>query len=277
MIIPTIGRPAQLTAALESLAGGRPRPDEVLIVAQSRGADTARLARDHGCRRIASDGRGIGLALNAGLRAASHDLVLITNDDCTVAEDWIAVATRELAGGPRPFVTGAVLPAGGPAAVPSLKQDPQPRDYEGTVVDDALYGANMAVSRSELLAAGGFDERITPTAEDNDLCYRWLRDGRSLRYQPAMRVWHHDWRDGDELRRLYRSYGAGQGMFYAKHLIARDRTVLRFLWRDLRASVPSVVGALLRGERPPAWSEGTLLGLPAGLARGLRTFARTSS
>jgi GT2 family glycosyltransferase len=280
VIIPTIGRPAQLASALASLAACRPWADEVVVVDQSQGPETERVVERfmaNGARRIPCDGRGIGLAINAGLRAASNDLVLITNDDCTVAGDWVAVAIQQLAHRRRTIVTGSVLPAGDSLRVPSAKQEPLSRDYTGSVDDGALYGANMAASRTELLEIGGFDERITPSAEDNDLGYRWLRSGRSLRYEPAMRIWHHDWRTPAELRSLHRRYGAGQGMFYAKHLATGDWTMLRFLLRDLRVCGPAAARALCRGRRPPDWSEGVLLGLPVGLTRGLRTFVGSRS
>jgi GT2 family glycosyltransferase len=274
VVIPTIGRPARLAAALSSLAACRPQPDEVVVVDQSLDGATARIADATGCRRVSCDGPGIGRAINAGLRAAAHPVVLVTNDDCTVAGDWVAVALAELAGRARTIATGSVLAAGDAAAVPSLRDDPRPVDYAGTAVDGALYGANMAAHRAELLEVGGFDERIMPSAEDNDLGYRWLRDGGSLRYQPAMRVWHHDWRTAAELRRLHRRYGVGQGMFYAKHLLAGDRAMLRFLLRDVRAYGVPAARALARGRRPPDWCEGMLLGVPVGLGRGLRTFRR---
>ena len=41
-----------------------------------------------------------------------------------------------------------------------------------------LYTQSMALHRSQLLKFGGFDERIQPSAEDNDLSYCWLRAGR---------------------------------------------------------------------------------------------------
>ena len=66
-------------------------------------------------------------------------------------------------------------------------------------------------------------------------------------------------------------------MFYAKHLAERDPTMLRFLLRDLRGCVPATVRALVTGTRPPDRCEGTLLGTPVGLGRGLRQFARSSS
>ena len=280
VIIPTIGRPALLASALASLAACRPLADEVLVVDQSGGSETEEIVRRRmpdAATWIPCDGRGIGLALNLGLRAASNEVVLITNDDCTVADDWVGVALARLGGDPRLIVTGSVLAGGDEARVPSTKQDPRPRDYTGTLQDGALYGANMAAGRDALLSFGAFDERIVPSAEDNDLCYRWLRSGRSLRYEPAMRIWHHDWRTPRELRRLYRRYGVGQGMFYAKHLAARDRTMLRYMLRDLRGSGRAAAGALVKGRRPPDWSEGTLLGTPAGLGRGLRQFTRSSA
>jgi GT2 family glycosyltransferase len=280
VIIPTIGRPALLANALASLAACRPRADEVIVVDQSDGPETEELVQQcmlQGARRIPCDRRGIGIALNRGLRAASHEVVLITNDDCAVADDWVGVAVARLAGDPRLIVTGSVFATGDAALVPSTKTDPRPRDYTGSVEDGVLYGANMAACRSALLTIGGFDEQIIPSAEDNDLCYRWLRSGRSLRYEPAMRVWHHDWRTPRELRSLYRRYGVGQGMFYAKHLAEGDRTILRFLLRDLGGYGPAAAHALVRGRRPPDWCEGMLLGVPVGLTRGLRQFARSSA
>jgi GT2 family glycosyltransferase len=280
VIIPTIGRPELLTGALASLAACRPRADEVLVVDQSGGTETEEIVRRRmpgAATWIPSDGSGIGLALNTGLRAAAHEVVLITNDDCTVADDWVGVALARLAGDPRLIVTGSVLAAGDEARVPSTKQDPRPRDYTGSLQDGALFGANMAAGRDALLSFGAFDERIVPSAEDNDLGYRWLRSGRSLRYEPAMRIWHHDWRTPSELRRLYRRYGVGQGMFYAKHLAERDRTMLWFMLRDLRGSGREAARALVKGRRPPDWCEGTLLGTPVGLGRGLRQFAWASS
>ena len=71
---------------------------------------------------------------------------------------------------------------------------------------------------------GGFDELFGPAeaAEDNEFCYRWLRSGGSLRYEPSLVVWHHDWRSPRELERLYVRYARGQGFFYAKHLRRGD-------------------------------------------------------
>jgi GT2 family glycosyltransferase len=141
----------------------------------------------------------------------------------------------------------------------------------------------MVVRRDELLAFGGFDERrgLRLAAEDNDLCYRWLAAGRSLRYEPSLVVWHHDWRTPDQLIATHATYARGQGAFYAKHLVARDWRILRLLAWDLRRGVTAPLTARRRGT--PRWAEPycemnlpLLRGLVAALpeARRLRGYGR---
>jgi GT2 family glycosyltransferase len=131
----------------------------------------------------------------------------------------------------------------------------------------------MAFSRGTVIAAGGFDPRLAGAAEDNDFCYRWTRAGRPLRYDPALVVWHHDWRSPEELKRLYFGYGEGQGALYAKHLRRSDLRVLRFLAEDLRWAARATLGAAVKRDGTdamPTWM--MLRGLPHGLRAGWREF-----
>lgn len=273
IVIPTIGRPALLQRCLESIASCRPGPAEILVVDQSGGvvADVVASHRGAGARLVPCDARGIAAGTNLGLQSASQGHVLVTHDDCTVAVDWVAVASRHARDTPRAIITGRVLPGGDPAAVPSTKVDETRYDFTGMAIPGQLYPANMLLPRDEVLGIGGFDERDTlrVAAEDNDLCYRWLRGGRSLAFEPDLVVWHHDWRSHDELARLYVNYGRGQGAFYAKHLAAGDVRILRFLAYDVRSGVRSVFGGVR--HRRPRWSDprrGMLRGLPEGLVAG---------
>ena len=277
VVIPTIGRVPQLRACLESLARCRPPAAEILVVDQSADEAVAELVRRAapGARVIASDERGIGSAVNAGVREAAHELVLVTHDDCTVEESWVATAARLMEGERDLIVSGRVLAAGDPRAVPSTRHATRPHDHTGELNCGALYPNNMAARRSELIAFGGFDERFPNAAEDNDLCYRWLRAGRRLRFEPDLVVWHHDWRSHDELARLYVRYWRAQGRVYAKHLRSGDLTVLRFIAWDLKQGARAGWEAIARGR--PRWSDwrrGVLRGLPAGLAIGWREFGR---
>ena len=80
-----------------------------------------------------------------------------------------------------------------------------------------LFPANMVFHRAELMAIGGFDEAFARAAEDGDLCLRWLRSGRTPRYEPALTVWHRDWRSRDEIAALHVRYAFDQGRMYGKH------------------------------------------------------------
>jgi GT2 family glycosyltransferase len=277
VIIPTIGRPELLRSALESVAACRPPAAEMIVIDQSGGEEVAAVVEDFasaGAVRLASSGRGIALATNEGLRCAGHETVLVTNDDCTVAEDWIAVACELAAEDPRAIFTGRVIPAGDPEGVPSIKDDPCPQDFTGEIECYVLFAANMVAPRSAVLALGGFDERFTMAAEDNDFCYRWLSAGQTLRYEPRLRAWHHDWRTPLELRRLYARYANGQGQFYAKHLRAGDLRVLRFIASDLRYVLVALRGSITaspgrrRRARELGGSQAPLRPLVSGFVTG---------
>jgi GT2 family glycosyltransferase len=277
IVIPTIGRLERLRACLESISRCSERAGEVLVIDQSEGDKVPALVRDFapiGARAVRCEGRGVSVGMNQGLREAEHDVVLVTHDDCTVDVSWVGAAARLMASDPEMIVTGRVLPGGDdPLGVASTKDGTTPEDFTGQVHSGALYPNNMALNRSVVLAFGGFDERFSTAAEDNDLSYRWLRSGRRLRYEPELVVWHHDWRSHEELERLYVEYWRWQGAFYAKHLRRGDLTMLRFIARDLYFGARAVAARVLRGR--PRWSDwrrGLLRGLPVGLAQGWRLF-----
>jgi GT2 family glycosyltransferase len=226
-----------------------------------------------GARVVADSARGVGRARNVGIRAAQCELVLMTDDDCTVAPDWVGAGRALLEADPGRIVSGRVLAGGESGHVPSTRESATREDYTGRTYCAALYSANMAAPRSALLAVGGFDETLE-TAEDNDLCYRWLQSGRSLWYEPSMVIWHHDWRNPAQLTELYVAYWRGQGAFYGKHLRRGDLRILRFLADDLHNGALALAeGVVRRRPRWTDWRRGMLRGLPIGLIRGWRASA----
>ena len=284
VVVPTIGRLDLLRACLTSILACEPPPDEVVVVDQSGGSGVSALIESLASprlRRVPSGGRGIARATNCGIRSATHQLVATTHDDCTVSRDWVSVARRLAGAVPGGIVTGRVLAPAAAEYVPSTIADETPRDYTGSITSGVLFPANMVFSRDALSEFGGFDERagLMLAAEDNDLCYRWLVDGRSLRYEPELVVWHHDWRSREALIATHKTYARGQGAFYAKHLFARDWKVLSLLAWDLRSALRARRRLLFRpGDR---WKEpyremfgSLLLGIVMGLAESARLSMR---
>lgn len=274
VLIPTIGRPELLRACLRSIFACDEQPDEVIVVDQSQADTTERVVAEFapfGALDIRSELIGPSQALNLGLAAVRHDSVLITNDDCTVDPAWISTGAALLAADVRPtIITGRVLPVGNPEAVPSTKIDIAPHDYTGERRCDVLYGNNMALPVRAVTEIGGFDELLI-TAEDNDLCYRWLNAGRRLEYRPELVVFHHDWRTKKQLDELYVRYAYGMGQLYGKYLRLGDFGILRFLRSSLVGLGRTYVSGLVTGR--PRWADyGRAMprGLPAGIWDGWR-------
>ncbi len=275
VIVPTVGREGMLADALASIAACDPQPAELLVVDQSeRGAaEEAARGLDVSLRTIEMARAGISAALNAAMGEAAHDHVLVTHDDCRVAPDWAGVGAELLEEDPEALWTGRVLPdvepGRDPSLVPSTIDDPDPAVYSGVPRVDVLYPANMAVRRTAVLELGGFDERFTVAAEDNDLCLRWLLAGRTVRYEPRLTVWHRDWRSPDELRALYRRYQLAQGALLAKHLrltppVGRKLALDTVVW-----SVRGTAHRWARGRRVDE-TTASLTHIPLGVARSWR-------
>jgi GT2 family glycosyltransferase len=280
VVVPTVGRPEPLRRCLDSIASCRPPADEVLVVDQSGEAAVAEVVTGFatsGTRLVPCEGRGVALGRNVGIREARHGAVLVTDDDCTVPADWVGTAWRLHSGRPETIVTGRVLPVGDPRAVPSTREETEPHDFTGERHGGALYPNNMVLPRQAVLEAGAFDERFGPAeaAEDNEFCYRWLRAGGELVFEPALVVWHHDWRSPEQLEELYVRYARGQGFLYAKHLRAGDLHMLRWIARDLYwAGRGALSGLLKRRERWTDPRRGIPRGLPGGFLAGWRTYRR---
>ena len=272
VVLPTIGRPELVRQCLDSLAACEPRADEILVVDSSDDDAVLDVVDDFAplARTIHCAAPGLGTAFNVGLSEARHEIVLLTNDDCTVEPNWVERGLAHVSAHGAAIVTGRVRPRGDPEVVPSTIDDPTPHEYEGKGAF-VLFTQCIALRRSPVLEFGGFDGSVRPSAEDNDLSYRWLRAGRRIRYEPDFVVWHHDWRTPEQLARLYVGYGIGQGMVYGKHLRHGDIAIIRHLATAIYWSLRAVAARGVRGfNARPDPRIGMLRGLPTGLVRGWR-------
>lgn len=136
-------------------------------------------------------------AYGAGLKVARGTALLMTDDDTRVPRDWIEQMCRPILEGESDAVQGGVTIA------PHLERpwlkgilrvwvaevaDPQHRP-------EGLVGANMAVSREAMAAAGPFNTRLGPGAVGfyEDTTFGWALEaaGRRILYRPTTAVEHH--------------------------------------------------------------------------------------
>ena len=278
VVVPTRGRPAHAAACVRAiLAQPSPPPFEVVVADQSDDAATREAvaeaaAGDPRVRVEAIAGRGRSKALNAGIRAARAGWIVVTDDDCRPAPDWLsAFEPHNLAA---TVVVGRVV-AGerGPGAgdPPAILDEPLSFEVRGRTLRDWIY-PNLAFPREVLAIAGPYDERLgigtpIPGGEDNDWGYRLLRAGWTIAYRPEPVVVHEAWRTLDERLALKRAYGIGQGGFYAKHVAKADAFIAFRFVVDLLQQAKGALAAALTGRGRDA--RGHL-----AYARGLFTGAR---
>lgn len=140
---------------------------------------------------------GKGHAYNAGLAAAQGDVLLFTDDDVRVPNDWLKGMCTPIIEGKAEAVQGGIRIA------PHLERPWLTgilRVWLAAVEDpvrapEGLVGANMAVARRAAEHAGGFDPRLGPGASGffDDTLFGWTlqKAGQRIAYHPEVYVEHH--------------------------------------------------------------------------------------
>lgn len=249
---------------------------------------------------------GLARAHNAGVAAATGDVIAFTDDDVIVDPSWVAAIAANFAASDRiGCVTGLILPAeletraqywterhGGFGKGLARKVfDPRQSDRYGPLFPYAAgafgSGANMAFRRETLSRMGGFDAALgagTMARGGDDLAgfFAALDAGYQLAYEPGAIVWHHHRRNQDGMRRQAYGYGVGLGAYLTKLIgddPARMATFLRRFPAALRHLFSRKSGKLERlpGDYPRrlVWSErwGMVMGIP-GYLRSLHALRR---
>jgi GT2 family glycosyltransferase len=188
-----------IVAAVESVRA-QTQPAAQLVIAVDHAPELAARvrARFAGATVVDNDGpRGLSGARNAGIAAATGDVVAFLDDDAVARPDWLERLCAPYADERVAGVGGRVVPnwdTGRPRWFPTEFDWVVGCTYTGHR-DDAgavrnLIGANMSFRRSVFAEVGGFDDRVGRTAslpagcEETEFCIR-LRQRR-----PADVVWY---------------------------------------------------------------------------------------
>lgn len=228
VVICTRDRADRLPTALEALESQSIRDFELVIVDNApRNARTRRVVEERAPRAhyVIEPVPGLPRARNAGIRAASGDVVAFTDDDCRPAPRWVETIARSFAAEPGPgCVTGPILPleletpaqeamearGGFNRGFRRMLYTPESADGPAFPVQAWRFGAggSMALSRACLEVLGGFDEALW-RSEDLDIFYRTLRAGSSLAFEPGAAVRHRHLPTWSQLARRLFHWGWG--------------------------------------------------------------------
>ncbi len=279
-IISTRARPAGAARAVESILRNRMALFEMIAVDQSEDDQTrsalARFCSDPRLRLLSAEPVGVAGGRNIGVRAAHGELLAFTDDDCTVAENWLDQVERSFERDPRiDIVLGNVLACRYDRSAGFAQAYVRKEPFLGRGIRDKHrvegIGACMAIRRRLWDRFAGFDEMLGAGAayksgEDSDMIIHALLEGSWVYENPALWVTHHGFRNWEDGSRLIQDYMFGLAAAYAKQLkcgrwlAAYPMTHLLFRWAfskpvvDLGRCPP-------RGLRMKAFLEGLAAGV----------------
>lgn len=270
VVVATLDRPAFLDDALRSIAADL-GPGDAVVVAAAGTSPALPADLPPSCALLPMDPPGKSRQLNAALAATTDrtPILVFTDDDCRVPAGWLDAMAA-------PFADATVAIGFGPVAglthVPGSAPEggPPPGDAPAITWTYA-HGAAMAVRRTALVAAGGFDERLGPGApahgEEHDLLLRLRERGGRAVVVDAPPVQHLGWRDADADAANALVYERGSGAFLGAALRRAPAGTARLLAHRLRYQ------AHLFGDRDAdgrRFGPRALRAFAGGVAYGLR-------
>lgn len=286
VVISTLDRPELLDRCLGALLTGTSRPTAVVVVDQGGGSASPAISAARGrglaVEHVVQQRRGLSASQNAGVGAASTDVVAIVDDDCVPDRSWLEVIEAAFATAPGPLLlTGRVLPlppTGDRVTAVSSRTSTDPAVWSGRPPRPWHLGTggNFAVHRAAFVAVGGNDERLGTGApgkggNDLDLFHRLVVSGVTARYEPALLV-HHERSTVAEHRSRRGTYGFGVGAMLGIWFRRRDPLAPAVLlsWLRLRGRL----AIQRRREGGVGQETRVLLGTMQGLVHGLSRAGR---
>lgn len=185
VVIATKDRAALLDAALASLRAQQDAPELQLVIADNGSTDgTKAVAEKHGARYVYVEEPNRGKARNAGIAAASGDVILFVDDDVIVPPHFVAAHAKAHHDEIFPLaVSGPII------NVPSPEHRPEPGPSN---VSRAFFvTCNVSVRGASLRAVGGFDEAFDLYGwEDTELGARLRAYGVRRHFAWDAYLWH---------------------------------------------------------------------------------------
>ncbi len=302
IVIATLDRPDDLAACLNHVVDQRSHhPFEIIVVDNNPASGLTPPVCDRfpGVIRVAEPRRGLAYARNAGIRRATGDVVVTTDDDVRVPAGWLDVLLE-------PFRRNDVMAVCGNVQPLELRNQTQidferisplgkgfrrfesrwehpTRPWTAFPAWELGATANAAFRRSVFddEEVGLMDEALGPgmpsgVGEDSYLLYRIVRAGFTVLYEPASYVWHRHRDSPAALATQITSYYSGHVAHQLTTLL-RDhdpRAVHRLARLGAYVTVSQLHALVGRGPVAPTIASAQLRGTLRGPLNYLRSQQR---
>jgi glycosyltransferase involved in cell wall biosynthesis len=247
--IDTAARTASLTDA------------EIVVTDNASDDDTSSVVRNWAAKssipvRLEYEPRsGSSIAKNRGLRSAHGDILVLTDDDCRLREDYFMELLRLYATDTEPALRGGRVELGNAKEDLALtiktdtvrkrwRRSNNSARYEN--LGNCFLGCNLFMTRAVYERLGPFDENLgtgtsIPAADDTDYIFRAYTAGLKIEYVPDIVLFHYHGRKTPvEARRLWQNYMIGSGALYTKYLFKYPSLCRQVRW-DLKNLFKEIV------------------------------------
>ncbi len=287
LIIVSRGRPAALARCVTAVMQLWYRPLEVIVVADRDGiARVSDLPTGASVKQVRFEEANIARARNAGIAAASGQIIAFIDDDAVPEPSWLNYLVAPFSDPAVAIVGGFVKGRNGISwQWQGRSVDAWGHTHEITTKGSEplrvaqepghalkTEGTNMAVRAGALRNCGGFDPAFQYFLDETDLNLRLASFGLVAAIAPQAVVHHgfaeNETRQPNRAPRDLFQIGASWAVFLAKHC-PKDQIAAR--WHDIRETERKRLIAYMRDGRVDPWDVSSILKtLENGYAEGSR-------
>ncbi|MBV7340097.1 glycosyltransferase [Chloroflexi bacterium TSY] len=225
IIVSTYNRPRQLNNCLQSLASlNYPRDCfEVIVVHDGDDLFTQPIVEEPqyqmNVTKVRQKNGGPASARNTGAANATGQYLVFTDDDCTLAPDYLTKLETRFREAPYSMIGGRTINTltNNLYAITSQLLVDYFYQYYNKIPEQSCFFAsnNLALPAGDFENLGGFDTSFPLAAgEDRELCHRWLTAGRGMFYAPELIVYHTHQMNLSHFWRQHFNYGRGAFHFH---------------------------------------------------------------
>jgi GT2 family glycosyltransferase/acetyltransferase-like isoleucine patch superfamily enzyme len=252
IVILTRNRGHFLPRTLKAVFAHKGPSREVLIFDNGSTDNTAAIAREFPLRYFFTPELGLGEMRQRGLEASRGEFVVMYDDDCLPQSGWLEkFLDRFRADDTLALIGGRIINVGFKGI--SMAKGSGGFGRNGQIISNVpidhadYFGcANLALRRSAALQVG-FDSFLVCGYEEGDIGQGLQKLGYRIGYGPDAAVDHHNVSATQRDRWRWRHNGVMRVYFYLKHFRPSGLGWLRFLGRECRIQLHS----LLRGRNAP--------------------------
>lgn len=195
---------------------------EVIVVNDGSSDRTLEIITQHYdyVRLINQENKGLSVARNVGMAAATGEIVAYTDSDCMADPDWLTYLVAK-------FLSSGLAAVGGPnlsppedslvAACVAVSPGVPTHILLSDEVAEHIAGCNMAFRREVLQEIDGFNPIFRTAGDDVDICWRLQDRGYTIGFSPTAIVWHFRRNTVAAYLKQQQGYGKAEALVYFQH------------------------------------------------------------